>query len=280
VPQYGETGQLVHYDGIVEDITQRKRAERVARRRKAQILAAQRIQQQLLPDTPPAVEGFDIAAVVYSAELVAGDLYDFLPMLDGSLGIVVGDVSGHGVGAALFMATTHATLRSLAQLYTDIGEILNRTNSVIARETREERFVSLFFGRLDPQTGSFTFVNAGHPAGVVLAPSGKSKAFLRSTSLPLGVTLDAQFGISEPVFLAPGDTLLLFTDGLLEAASPQREIFGIHRVLEVLRNHTAEPAADTVSHLYRAVLAFRQKKRLADDVTVLVVKRNPYALHA
>jgi sigma-B regulation protein RsbU (phosphoserine phosphatase) len=211
--------------------TQRKRAERVARRRKVQLLSAQRIQKHLLPDAPPVVEGFDIAAAVYSAELVAGDLYDFLPMRDGSLGIVVGDVSGHGFGAALFMALTHATLRSMALLYTDVGEILDRTNSVLVRDTKEQQFVTLFFGSLDPQTGSLIYASAGHPEGVVLAPSGKSKAFLGSTSLPLGVTLDARFCVSQPTILAPGDTLLLFTDGLFEATTPQREMFGIQRVL-------------------------------------------------
>jgi sigma-B regulation protein RsbU (phosphoserine phosphatase) len=279
VPQYDATGKLIHYDGIVEDITQRKRAERVARRRNAQLLAAQRIQKQLLPDAPPVVKGFDIAGAVYPAELVAGDLYDFLPILDGSLGIVVGDVSGHGFGAALFMATTHATLCSLALLYTDVAEILDRTNSALVKKTREERFVSLFFGRLDSQTGSLIYANAGHPEGVVLAPSGKSKAFLHSTSLPLGVTLNARFCVSQLTCLAPGDTLLLFTDGLLEATSPQREMFGIQRVLEVVQTHQAEPAADIVAHLHHEVAAFHKKRRLADDVTILVVKREPYIAH-
>lgn len=273
VPQYDAAGRLVHYDGIVEDITQRKRAERSLRHRQAQLLAAQRIQQQLLPDAPPSLPGYDIAAGLYPAEIVAGDLYDFLPLPDGFLGLVVGDVSGHGFGPAIYMALTHAILRSLALVHNDPAEILERANAALVKETREERFVSLLLARLEPQSGTLVYAGAGHPAGLVLNASGELKACLRSVSLPLGVSSTASFCTSEPLFLAPGDVVLFITDGVVEAAPPGSEMFGAERTLNVARSRQSAPAKALVAHLHHEVLAFCQRRTPADDITVLVVKR-------
>jgi sigma-B regulation protein RsbU (phosphoserine phosphatase) len=273
VPQFDAEGQLVHYDGIVEDITQRKRAEMTLRRRRVQLLAAQRIQQRLLPQVPPSLDGYRIAAAVFPAEFVAGDLYDFIPMVDGNLAVVIGDVAGHGFGPAIFMALTHATLRTLATLSTDVAEILNRANAALAKQAAEERFVTLFFGRLEPTTGRLTYVGAGHPRGVLLDAAGEPKCCLSSRSLPLGVLPETHFALSEPVMLEQGDTLLLLTDGLLEARNRCREMFGLERVLRVVKAHRLKSPSDIIHQLHREVMAFRQVKKLADDVTILLVRR-------
>ena len=167
-----------------------------------------------------------MAGASYPAELTGGDTFDYLPMRDGSMGFAIGDVTGHGIGPAMLMASTHAHLRSLAQTYTDAGEILAMANASLVRETGDDRFVTLFLGRLDPRTRSFVYASAGHPAGYVLDASRKVKARLESTSLPLGIKQDAEFPAGEPVALKPGDMILLITDGILEARSPAGGYFG------------------------------------------------------
>ena len=138
-------------------------------------------------------------------------------MLDGSLGLVIGDVSGHGLGPAIVMALTYAHLRSLAQVYTDVEEMLARVNRFLTNET--DHFVTLLFGRLTPGTRSFVGVNAGHPPGYVLDGAGRIKARIESKSVPLAVLPDATFPTSDSVTLAAGDMVLLLTDGILKAQS-------------------------------------------------------------
>ena len=184
--------------------------EQRLRRREAQLLAAQEIQQQILPDAPPQLlPGFDLAAALHPAEFAAGDFFDYLPMLDGSMGLVVGDVTGHGFGPALLMVSTCSLLRSLVGMHTEVLTILALANSMLVKETREERFVTLFFACLDPRSRRLVHVNAGHPTGYVMNCSGELKARLRTTALPLGVSPDTRFSLGDPLILSPGDLVLL-----------------------------------------------------------------------
>jgi PAS domain S-box-containing protein len=145
VPHYDADGRMVEYDGVVEDITDRKLAEERLRHRESFLLAAKRIQQKFLPRRSPSLPGFDIAGAVYPAEFVAGDFFDYLRLPDGSIGIVVGDVAGHGFGPALIMAETHVTLRSLAATHVAVPEVLSLANSILFRETASEHFITPVF---------------------------------------------------------------------------------------------------------------------------------------
>jgi PAS domain S-box-containing protein len=258
----------------IRDVSERKRAEELIRDNQAQLLAAQRIQARLLPNRSPSLPGFDIAGTSYPAEFTGGDAFDYLAMRDGSLGLAISDVSGHGFAPALLMASTHAYLRSLAHTSSDVGEILRIANTVLAKETEDDRFVTVLLGRLDPATRRFDYCSAGHPPGYVFNAAGEVTSCLRSTSIALGILPHAEFAAAGPVQLAPGDLLLLMTDGVLEALSPAGEAFGAERMLQVVRGYRHRPACGIVEGLCRAVLDFSGREKPIDDVTALVLKVN------
>ena len=270
-----ETEEEVLVSAAIRDVTERKRVERAIRENEAQLLAAQRIQEHLLPDAPPALSGFDIAGALYPAEFAAGDYFDYLAMRDGSLGVVIGDVSGHGFGPALLMASTHALLRSLANHHTQLGEILGIANSILAEQTEADRFVTLLFGCLDVRSRSFVYANAGHATGYVLDISGRVKARLESTALPLAILPDAEFPTADPIALEPGDIVLLLTDGIPEARSSEDVPFGDQRALEIVRENRDRTAREITESLYRAVRDFSGGKKPIDDVTTVVIKMEP-----
>jgi len=270
-----ETEEGILVAAAIRDVTERKRAEQAIRENEAQLLAAQRIQQRLLPSAPPVHSGLDVAGALYPAAFAAGDHFDYLTLRDGSLGVVIGDVSGHGFGPALVMASVHALLRSLVNQYAEIGEILSVANSFLVRETEEDCFVTLLFARLDARNRSLVYANAGHPAGYVVDGSGRLKAELKSTAVPLAILPGAEFPTAAPVALEPGDVVLLLTDGILEARSSEDVPFGTERMLEVVRDNRRRSAREITENLCHSVREFSGGGKLADDVTVVAIKVEP-----
>jgi PAS domain S-box-containing protein len=268
------SGTLCRMVGSSLDISQRKQDEEMLRQREAQLIAAQRIQEFILPHRAPQVPGFDIAGKVLPAEFAGGDYFDFLRLPDGAMGIVVGDVSGHDVSAALIMASASAHLRSFAEDHHDVEEILFHTNAILSRETDDARFVTLFFLRLDPHTRQISYVNAGHPSAYVLSHSGDVKHVLHSNSFPLSVLPDTAYPLSDVLELAPGDIVLLVTDGILEARSPTGEFFDADHLLAVLRDNCHRSAAEIIDCVFAAIHQFTACLRTQDDLTAVVVKVN------
>ena len=258
--------------GFIRDITQRKRAERELRENQEQFRVAREIQQRLFPKSAPACPGFDIAGSSYPAEATGGDYFDYLPMLNDRLGIMVGNVTGHGVGPALLMAETRAYLRVLAGRREDPGEILTRANGILAEDVGSERFITLFFGRLDPKNRSLAYASAGHPAGYVLDARGELSATLKRTGIPLGMKPDTVYVTTSELALAPGSLVLLLTDGLEETSGPDGSLFGLDRILEVVRKHQARSAREIVQTLYEEVRNFAGQSTQTDDITSIVVK--------
>ena len=265
-----EEGMLI--SSAIRDITERKRMEESLREREAQMLAARRIQQHLLPRGSPEIPCFEIAGASYPADYVGGDYFDYLPMPDGSTGIVVADVTGHGLPAALLASSTHTLLRSLAHHHQEIPDILRLANSMLLDETDDDLFVTALLGRLDSQTRSFVYASAGHPPAYLLDRSGDVKACLQSTAPPLAVVSDIDFPTETSCILEPGDLLLLITDGIIEAMSARGEYFGTERMLEVLRSHRNFPAREVVAGLYKEVREFVQPAKATDDITAVIVK--------
>lgn len=167
-------------------VIQRKRAEQELFENEEQFRVAREIQQRLFPKAAPQISGFDIAGVSHAAEATGGDYFDYLPMLHDRLGVVVGDVTGHGIGPALLMAETRAYLRILARNREDVGEILTRANRVLAEDIGYERFITMLLVSLDPQSRTFTYANAGHPAGYVLGAGATSRASSNARAYPWG----------------------------------------------------------------------------------------------
>jgi len=254
------------------DRRQRKQAENQLRQTQEQFRVAREIQQRLFPKFAPRFGPFEIAGASIPAEATGGDYFDYLPMADGCLGIVVADVTGHGVGPALLMAETRAYLRTLVTGAMDAGEILTQANRMLAEDVDFERFVTLMLVKLDAASQSLVYTSAGHPTCYVLQASGEIKTLLKRTGAPLGVQQDTPYAASPAIGLSLGDTVLLLTDGFEEAESPEVELFGVQRILDVARVHSGATAGQILEALFAAVRDFSKNQPQLDDLTLVVVK--------
>jgi phosphoserine phosphatase RsbU/P len=248
----------------------RHRAEESMRDTAEEFHAAQEIQQRLYPAESPILPGFEIAGALYPAKATAGDYFDYIPMLDNGLGVVVGDVSSHGMGPALVMSETRACLRTLAQVYSDVGEILTRANRVLAVGASDFHYVTLAMVRLDPSDRSMVYASAGQRG--YLLHQGLEAAILDSTSLPLGVRDDTVVPATTAITLQPGDLMTFFTDGVTEAESPGRVRFGVARALQTIRAARERPAREIIDSLRQELLGFCRNRPPHDDITIVVVK--------
>ncbi len=270
--------------GIFWDVTDRKKAEEELARSAAEFRVARRIQQKLFPTTTPQVAGldigsatyaFDIGGASYPAEAIGGDYYDYLPLSDGSLGIAIGDVSGHGIGPALLMAEVRAYLRAFAHTHAQPDDILRLVNDIILPDIEGDRFITLLLARLDPVNRSFVYASAGHSTGYIFSTAGDVKQPLPSTSIPLGIMPNYSFPASTPIALETGDLVLFLTDGIVEARAPDGTIFGTRRTIDLARVYRQAPAREIVENLYYAVRAYARNQPQYDDITATVIKVGP-----
>lgn len=262
---------LVPLGGLLSDYARAYRAEADWQATRQQLHVARRIQQRLFPERPPRIDGFDLAGLSEPAEAVGGDFYVFIPLREHRWGIAVADVSGHEIGTALVMAQTHAYLRALTAVEDDLGRIAVALNRFLAEDVRDRMFVSLFLVKLDCHSGSFEYVGAGHEAHLITA--GGDVRRLERLSPLLGILDEADIRTSSPLLLAPGDLLLMMTDGLFESRSAAGDMFGLDRAVELARSHRGQPAARIVAALDQAAADFRGGTPPKDDLTIVVVKR-------
>jgi sigma-B regulation protein RsbU (phosphoserine phosphatase) len=253
-------------------VIRRKRAEQELRATEEEFRAARDIQERLFPKAAPCLPRFDIAGRSHPASAAGGDYFDYLPMLSGRWGVVVGDVTGHGIGPALLMAETRAYLRVLAQTHENVGDILTAANRVLADDIGLERFITMLLVCLDCDACVLRYANAGHPAGYILDAGGDIKAELRRTGVPLGMKPDTDYHAARQVQLGTGDLILLLTDGIDEAVSPTEELFGMERALAVVRDRRAAPASEVVEALYQEVRQFAHNTAQLDDITAVIIK--------
>lgn len=250
----------------------RKQAEKAVQENLTQMMAAQSIQEHILPDAPPEIPGFQIAGAYQPAEFAAGDHYDHFVRTDGSLGFGVGDVSGHGFSSALLMASTHAYIHALSGMGLDLSKVFTQANANLNRETDTGQFITAILGRIDPSTRRLTYVSAGHPTGYVIDSTGEVKAQLNSTGIPLAILPEGDFPEGDPVQLEVGDVVVLLTDGVLETLSPDEDLFGEERVLTVVRAIVDRTADEIICEIIRAVDKFREGTPQDDDITAVVIK--------
>ena len=253
-------------------VIQRKRAEQELQANAEQFRVARDIQERLFPTAPPNLAGFEISGRSEPASAAGGDYFDYLPMLQERWGVVVGDVTGHGIGPALLMAETRAYLRVLALSHEDLGDILTHANRVLAEDIGIERFITMLLVSLDPATRTLYYANAGHPEGYVLNAQGRVTLNLKRSGVPLGISPVTEYPPAQRVQLNPGDIVVLVTDGIDEAVSPDEQLFGTERMLKVLRDHSSSSAAELVEALYVAVRQFSGDTPQLDDATAVVVK--------
>jgi phosphoserine phosphatase RsbU/P len=248
--------------------------EQAEKLRAQELEHAAQIQQSILPHKFPAFpdrKDFELHAAMVPAKEVGGDFFDFFLLDAEHLGFVIGDVSGKGVPAALFMAVSRTLLRAFAQHRASPGECLAYMNSNLTAQSDSAMFTTVFYGILDTRTGELQFANGGHNRPYVLAVNGNPRP-LSDESGPIVGIMD---GFSYETYagrLAPGETLVLYTDGVTEARDNKDEFFGDKRLEDLLSAHCAEPVPQLVASLHAAVQEFATGVPQADDITVLALR--------
>lgn len=253
-----------------------RRARRVAERallaQEEEFRLAREIQQRLFPAGPPALPEFDIAGASLPAAATGGDYFDFISTHSGELFVVVGDVTGHGLGPALLMADARAYLRALAVSGQRFESILAQVRGLMIEDLGLDHFITLFFAKLDPATGVWTYINAGHPPGYVLGPDGRIKSEMVPGTAALGIDRDETPLEALQIGLEKGDLLLLISDGIPEARNHAGEEFGEDRVLDIVRRERGRSSAEIIQILMDEARRFCKPDSLQDDMTAVVLK--------
>jgi serine phosphatase RsbU (regulator of sigma subunit)/anti-sigma regulatory factor (Ser/Thr protein kinase) len=219
----------------VAQLVRQQQAEARARERLEQEMRVARIiQETLLPKAIPVIPGWEAAAYWQPARAVGGDFYDFIELPDGRLGLVIGDVTDKGVPAALVMATTRSILRGAAERFTSPGEVLGRINNLLCGDIPRNMFVTCLYAILDPQTGTLCYANAGHNLPYRRTVNGIEE--MRATGMPLGLMPDMPYDEKETQ-LGAGESVLFYSDGLVEAHNSQREMFSFNRLKDLMQVH-------------------------------------------
>ncbi len=236
-----------------------------------QLKTAQAVQSHLLPPSPPSLPGYDMAGLSIPAFAIGGDYYDFITLPRNQIGLVTADVSGDGVPAALVMASFRAMLRAFILRELDPTQITETINRMLADFAGQSDFVSCFYGLLDPGSGCMNYVNCGHNPPVYLTAGGDIKA-LDWSGPALGLFPGARYPASK-LELAPGDLMVLYTDGLTEARNAEGEFFEVERLEAILRLNRSLPADGMTQVIIREARRFTGSEVFSDDVTLMVVKR-------
>ncbi len=246
---------------------------------KGDLALAAEIQLAILPHTFPPQPPFEVYAdkvnvhaTMKPAKDVGGDFYDLYRIDDEHLGFCIADVSGKGVPAALFMAVSHTLLRFAGKNAIEPTTVIADSNTILATESFDSMFVTLFYGVYNTTTGEIRYVNAGHNSPYIVRQDGKAEALPCSTNICLGVMPEISFNASS-VTLNPGDAIVAFTDGVTEAFSANGELFGEKRLENLLATLAGKTAEETTAAINAAVQKHAEGTEQSDDITTLVLKR-------
>ena len=247
-----------------EQIIEKKIMER-------ELMQAREIQESMLPTLLPRLQGFDIVAQMLPARMVGGDFFDVIRLSPDSLGIVIGDVAGKGVPAALFMALTRSLLRAEARPSIPPDKVLQRVNHTLLGMNAKGLFVTVLYGVLNQETQEFTYVRAGHESPMLWDKNGKIIPTILGNGQVLGLLAQP---ILEPMSLTIplGGAMLLFSDGVTEAATEQGEFFGTQGVEAIIPDLLNKPVRDQLDHLLEELTRHQGANPQADDITVIAVQ--------
>jgi PAS domain S-box-containing protein len=275
-PLYDESGCIAGAVESIRDITERRELEERMARAKAELDIAAEIQRSFLPQSVPRLQGFEIAARNVMAKEVGGDFFDVIPfevipLSPEKLGLLVADVSGKGIPAALFMALSRIVIRVHALLSLDPVTTITRSNAVITRDSHSGMFVTLFYGILSESTRTLEYVNAGHNPPLMYRKKTGSLEELVPTGMALGA-MEPVIYDAQTVRFGSGDVLLLYTDGITDAMNAREEFYGIERLCSLFRASTGSSADDMLHSVLEDVARFRGDFPLFDDITLMVIK--------
>ena len=246
-----------------EQLVEKKRLE-------AQLEVARQVQLELLPARDPEIEGFDISAYNFSTEEVSGDYYDFVRIYDDLLGIVIADVSGKGVPAALLMAFLRASLRAAIHIGYAPNISMAKVNYLLWESIENHQFVTAFYGALDATNKTLAYVNAGHNPPLLMDEDGSAR-YIERGGLPLGMFKDTRY-YEYYLPIEAGQTLVIYTDGVTEAPAPDGQEYGRARLESIVRAERHRSARDLIQAIYTDVLAWTAGRGAGDDMTFVVVK--------
>jgi len=249
---------------LAEARLQQERLER-------ELQLAMEIQQRFQPTAPPVVPGYELQGISFPCYEIGGDYYDFIEREDGRLVIALGDVSGKGTAAALLMSSLHASVHAQTGSHDTLSETISAVNRYLADNIPSNRFVTLFYAELDPASGALSFLNAGHNPPLIVHAAGTVEQ-LASGGLPLGIKRNAEYREGRTQ-MQMGDVLVIYSDGVTEAASPSGEEFGVTRLYEVVSRNIEASAAGVRDRIESALTKFSQGTQAADDITLVIVKR-------
>jgi len=260
-----QCGLAIHNAELVEAYLEQQRLQH-------DLHVAKEIQQGMLPRKVIERPRVEIAGFNRPCEETGGDYFDYIPMPDRRLGVVIGDVSGHGIGAALFMATARALLRAFTYKMADPAAVLGEVNLFLERDMPAGSFMTLFFGEVNTKTGAFRYASAGHNPVILFRKDGGNFESLEKTGPGLGLIEGVSYSIRETQPLGRGDILLLYTDGLPEAMSPDKELYGEERMKTLLAGLQERAPEEIVQQLIRAATEWTRTEVFEDDLTLVVVK--------
>lgn len=246
-----------------EQLVEKKRLE-------GQLEVARQVQLELLPARDPEINGYDISAYNFPTEEVSGDYYDWVKIFDDQIGIVIADVAGKGVPAAILMAFLRASLRAATHIGYATHISMSKVNYLLWESIERNQFVTAFYGILDALKGTLAYSNAGHNPPLLLNAAGTSR-FIDKGEQPLGMFSETRYHEYYLDF-EPGDVLVLYTDGATEASSPAGEEFGRERLAQAVKDNYDKPAREMIASLQLAILEWTDNAGSNDDVTFFIIK--------
>lgn len=246
-------------------------SEEERRRLESELELSQIVQRALLPQRIPNIRGVELAAFSRPSEIIGGDYFDFFQFRDGTQGLVIADVSGHGVAAGMLMSSLQTAIRTMAPEVNTPAEILERINRFYIHNIHFTTFVTVFMACFDPATRTLTYVNSGHNPPAVRRRANGQIIWLKPTAPAIGLAEHFQ-ARTETIGFSEGDSLLLYTDGVTEVLNISNEQFGQERLAELVHQHADRPAPDLLQAVRQAVSAFGGNRPLMDDVTMVALK--------
>lgn len=269
-PLYDTSGKLMGAIESVRDMTLLRRTEKTLERSKAELRIASDIQRSFLPEHIPPFPGFDMAAISIPAMEVGGDFYDFIPG-DGKLGMVIADVSGKSIPAALFMALSRTIVRANATHHERGTDVLQEANDMISADSHSGMFVTLFYGVIDQSGYNLVYANAGHPPPILLRGGSDEIIVLDVTGIALGAISGVEYE-ERKVALSPGDIMILYTDGVTEAINSDVEQYGMKRLCAIAQRYRHLSAQGIIEKILEDISQFTVDQAQFDDITMIIAK--------
>lgn len=234
---------------------------------------ARDVQRRFMPERLPTVVGYEMATWWRPHQAVGGDYCDIVPFVDGRVGLVIADVSGHGLGPSLLMASVRAALHSLLLAHSQTGELLALLNQALSADLQDGNFITMVVAALDPRSHTLEYANAGHAPAMHYSIAANEFRDLAATGLPIGVMETSEYPLAQPLEIQPGDLVLLCTDGIVEATDRDGQLFGIGRLRAAIRELAELPLEEMVARLGGRVQDFSRRDHPADDLTILALRR-------